>query len=170
MKRWNLLLAAGFILLIAPQRAPLQAVIIDPTCVTVPSPQVFIGAALDTVTSARDGVTWNALDLRLQLAYAGGDFQSTSIVYAPRRVAGSIRPSTAADSAATGSRARHSAKSVALSGAGSPTGSARSTVARPGMQTFSQTSHEARPRSVTGWPAGRSAGAVIRIGRTTSPV
>jgi hypothetical protein len=57
-------------------------------------------------------------------------------------------------------------------GAGLPaaTGRVKVTSASSGMQVFSQTSHAACPRRVTGTPVGRPAGAVSRVSSTTSLV
>ena len=57
-------------------------------------------------------------------------------------------------------------------GAGLPatTGRVRVTSASSGMQIFSQTSHAAWPRRVTGAPGASPAGAVSRVSSTTSPV
>ncbi len=57
-------------------------------------------------------------------------------------------------------------------GAGRPamTGRVSATSASSGMQVFSHTSHEARPRSVTRLPGWASAGTVTRVSRTTSLV
>src|ERR1700730_1372314 len=71
----------------------------------------------------------------------------------------------------TARRARSMADAV-TAGAGRPsmTGRVRATSGSSGVQVFSHTSHEARPRSVTRLPSRASAGTVTRVSRTTSLV
>jgi hypothetical protein len=68
---------ALLVLAATPKLVPIEAAVIDPTCITSVAPTVFTGATLDTATPTREGVVWNGTDARLQLAFSGGDFRST---------------------------------------------------------------------------------------------